>query len=108
MLAAGSCWTDVCDHSCLAVASERVFQDLCQFAASEGCMLLFEIEGTNALFQCQERFIDFSSIHSCLAVLVHGVGASFTTRQINEAHLTVMSIWLTVRAQTQLENGMGA
>ena len=54
-------------------------------------MLFVKIECTNAFFEGQQGLIDFRAINLCLLVGVHCIGPALTTRQIDEANLTVQS-----------------
>lgn len=47
-----------------------------QFAAPKREMLLVEVQSTDAFFQREETFIDFSAVDPRLLVLVDSVGAA--------------------------------
>lgn len=53
---------DIGNHCQLTVADERVLEDLSKFAASERRMLLFKVEGPDALLESQQRLIDLGSV----------------------------------------------
>lgn len=68
------------DHGGLAVAREGVLEHLSEFAASEGRVLLLQVEGPDAFFESEQTLVDLGSIHLGLLLLVDGVGSSFTSR----------------------------
>lgn len=84
VLAAGLARTHVTDHDCFTVAYKRVLEDLSQFRASERCVLLVLVQGSDTLLQSKQRLVDFSSVDSSLFLLVHVVRASLTSCQINK------------------------
>lgn len=74
----------IANHDGLAIPNKGVLQDERQLAAAEGCVVFVLVEGTNALLQRQQGFVDLGAIEACLFVLVHHVGSTFTARQIDE------------------------
>ena len=78
--------TYVGNHDCSAVSSKRPFENLSQFRSSKRCMLLLHIYCSNALFQSQQTFIDFSTIYPCLLICIYHICSSFRSSQVNKAH----------------------
>ena len=66
-------------------------------------MLLFQIEGSNALFECQQTLIDLRSIDLCLLIRVHSVRSSLTACQVNESKL---SEYISHMLNLHLQDGM--
>jgi len=47
-------WRHIRNHRRLAIPSEGVFEDLSELASSEGEMLLFQVQGSDAFLQGQQ------------------------------------------------------
>lgn len=108
VLAARGGGRHVGDHSGFAVASEGVLEHLRQLAATEGQVLLLEVESSDTLLECEQGLIDLGAVQSRLPVLVDGVGAALATCQINEAHLSKLTVRIGLRPELELEDGVGA
>lgn len=89
VLAAGERRRDVSDHDCLAVAHEAVLEHDRQLGLPEWRVLLVQVQGSDALFEGQEAFVDFGSVLSRLLVLVVGVGSALVSGQVDEGHFAV-------------------
>ncbi len=85
VLAAWWVWWDVSDHYCAAIACKWVFEDHCQFATSEWCMMLILIQSSDALLEGEKWLVNFGSINSRLFLqLISMVSSSFTACQVDE------------------------
>ena len=71
-------------------------------------MFLLEVESADTLLECKQRLIDLGAVQSRLPVLVDGIGAALATCQINEAHLSKLTVRIGLRPELELEDGVGA
>lgn len=71
------------------MADERISKHEREFAASERRMGLILIQGSNALFEGEQRLIDFCSVNSGLFILLSHISCSFAAGQIDKTDLSV-------------------
>ena len=87
MLARVRVGRDVPDHHRLAVPDERVLQDQGQLRASEWLVALGLVEGSDALLQGEEGFVDLGAIDPCLFVGVLDICSPLGPGEVDEGHL---------------------
>ena len=71
-------------------------------------MFLLEVESADTLLECKQGLIDLGAVQSRLPVLVDGIGAALATCQIDEAHLSKLTVRIGLRPELELEDGVGA
>jgi hypothetical protein len=79
MLTTAVSWGDISNHGGFAVSSKGILEHLSELAASEGQMLLLEVQCSDALLKSQKTLVDLCSVHLSLFVSVHCISSSFTT-----------------------------
>lgn len=97
--------TNIADHCSFTAAHERVFQHQRQFALSKLNVVFLQIEGSDAFFQSQETFVDFSTFIPRHLIVVYGVSSSFTSSKIDKAH-PGMNLGILTTFKLHLKNRM--